>query len=134
VAAVPVSEEEARRRKKEPDDRHRRYSRESVEYLLKNQYGMYLKEVDKAARDCAAAVRRLVTKGPPLYLSDGNHGDAMPLVEGDERVDKFWFMDGGVEVSGKLEGAPEGQERESFWQAQRETLAAMEVAEAASKD
>jgi len=91
-----------------------------------------LKDVEKAAKDCAAAVRRIVTKGPPQYLSDCNHPDAMPLSEGDTHVSQFWYMNGDRTVSGRLPDAPEGAAREALWNSQKETLAAMEAAENAT--
>lgn len=105
------------------------YSQETVEHLLESSYKMYLGDIEKASKDCAAAVRRLVTKGPPLYLSDLNHGDAIPVPEGDTHVDKFWFMNGNVTVSAKLPDALEGKERQALWESQKETLAAMEASE-----
>lgn len=107
------------------------YSQETVEHLLKTSYEHYLKEVEKAAKDCAAAVRRLVNKGPPQFLSDCNHPDAIPLAEGDTHANQFWFMSSDKSVPGRLDGAAQGAEREQLWQSQRETLAAMEAAEAA---
>lgn len=109
-----------------------RYSQETVEQLLDSSFQLYLKDVEKAAKDCAAAVRRLVSKGPPVYLSDCNHSDALPLPAGDTHVEQFWFMNGNQLVSAKLKGALEGKEREDLWNAQKETLAAMEAVEAGS--
>ena len=88
-----------------------------------------MKDVDKASKDCAAAVRRIVTKGPPQYLSDCNHPDAMPLPDGDTHVAEFWFMNGDKTVSGRLPDAPEGKARQDLWNSQKETLEAMEAAE-----
>jgi len=105
------------------------YSQETIEYLLDTAYEHYLKDVEKAAKDCAAAVRRLVSKGPPLYLSECNHPDAMPLAGGDTHVSNFWFMNGDRVVSGRLKNAPDGTDRETLWLSQKETLAAMEAAE-----
>lgn len=99
---------------------------------MKTGWGAYLKDVEKAAKDCAAAVRRIVTKGPPQYLSDCNHVDAMPLNEGDTFVGQFWFMNGNKIVSGKLSDAAQGPARDDLWNSQKETLAAMEAAETSS--
>ena len=107
------------------------YSQPTVEYLLANGYKMYMKDFEKASTDCAAAVRRIIGNGPPVYLSDLNHADAMPLEAGEVRVDKFWFMSNNSTVTGKLEGSLEGEEREKKWQEQKALLAAMEVADAA---
>ena len=48
---------------------------------------------DKASRDCAAAVRRLVLKGPPIWLED-KHG--YPIPDGDTHVSALWYMSSGV--------------------------------------
>ena len=48
---------------------------------------------DKASRDCAAAVRRLVLKGPPIWLED-KHG--YPIPGGDTHVSALWYMSSGV--------------------------------------
>mmetsp|Transcript_35074 Transcript_35074/g.68750 ORF Transcript_35074/g.68750 Transcript_35074/m.68750 type:complete len:147 (+) Transcript_35074:171-611(+) len=99
-----------------------------VEELLKTQFKRYLDDVEKAAADCAAAVRRLVIKGPPTHISDP-HG--LPLPEGETHVEKVWFMKEGEERPAALEGALQGAEREELWNSQKQTLAAMESAEAA---
>mmetsp|Transcript_16964 Transcript_16964/g.33109 ORF Transcript_16964/g.33109 Transcript_16964/m.33109 type:complete len:149 (-) Transcript_16964:283-729(-) len=106
------------------------FSADTVRHLLRTQYGRYLEDVEKAAKDCAAAVRRLVARGPPVYLSDS---EALPLAEGDSYIEKIWFADEDCEVSAKLEGALEGEEREELWNSQRETLRMMEAAEASSE-
>jgi hypothetical protein len=49
------------------------------------QFQKYLDDVEKAARDCARAVRRLVEKGPPIWLSDSN---ALPIPEGDTHIEQ----------------------------------------------
>jgi hypothetical protein len=67
--------------------------------MLDEQYQRYLDDVEKAARDCAAAVRRLVTKGPPMYINDA-HG--MPLPEGDTHIAQLWFADDDSEISAFL--------------------------------
>jgi hypothetical protein len=41
-----------------------------VRDMLHGQFATYLANVEKASNDCAAAVRRLVAKGPPLYIED----------------------------------------------------------------
>ncbi|GBG33950.1 Hypothetical Protein FCC1311_101732 [Hondaea fermentalgiana] len=103
------------------------FGADTVRHLLKTQFPKYLEDVEKAAKDCAAAVRRLVTKGPPVYLSDA---EALPLPEGDTHIEKIWFAADDEEISAKLAGALEGDAREELWASQRETLAMMEAAEA----
>ena len=102
------------------------FAADTVEHLLDTQFAKYLGDVEKAAKDCAAAVRRLVSKGPPVYIEDKN---AMPLKEGDTHIAKLWFMSSGEERSAKLKGALDGAERDKLWGSQKETLAAMEAAE-----
>jgi hypothetical protein len=41
-----------------------------VRQMLNSQFATYLANVEKASNDCAAAVRRLVTKGPPVFIED----------------------------------------------------------------
>ena len=108
-----------------------KFSKATLLHLQATLFDKYMKDVEKASKDCAAAVRRLVSKGPPLYVSDPV---ALKLPEGDTHVAKLWFMDEDREVSAKLVGAPEGAEREALWNAQKEVLAAMEIAEATSGD
>ena len=103
------------------------YCEEIVRRLRSEQFPLYLAAVEKAAQDCAAAVRRLVRKGPPLYLEDAN---ALKLPDGDTHVCQLWFASSDTEESAKLESALEGEAREALWDAQKETLAAMEAAEA----
>ena len=67
--------------------------------MLDQQFQRYLDDVEKAAKDCAAAVRRLVNKGPPMYISDP-HG--LPVPEEDTHVDKIWFASEGTESSAFL--------------------------------
>ena len=105
-------------------------SQEIVEHLLETQFDKYLKDVEAAAKDCAAAVRRLVAKGPPQFVNEPN---ALPVPEGDTHVDMLWFSNGNKEVSAALRNALSGAEREKLWDAQKETLKAMEAAEEAAK-
>ena len=78
----------------------------------------------------AAAVRRLVTKGPPIWLEDKI---AYPLPEGDSHVSAIWYMSSGSEIPAKLENCLEGEERDKLWNSQKEVLAQMEAAEASDK-
>jgi hypothetical protein len=108
--------------------------------MLEEQFQRYLDDVEKAARDCAAAVRRLVNKGPPLYINDA-HG--LPLPEGETHIAQLWFSDDGSEVSALLkvtdksiilkfrilkrrtilQGALQGEERDNLWNSQKEVRA-----------
>mmetsp|Transcript_33605 Transcript_33605/g.82630 ORF Transcript_33605/g.82630 Transcript_33605/m.82630 type:complete len:156 (-) Transcript_33605:596-1063(-) len=97
-----------------------------VDEMLQTLFKKYLEDVEKAARDCAAAVRRLVVKGPPIYVFDA-HG--LPLPEGETHIEKVWFCKGNEEKSAVLQGALQGKEREELWNSQKQVLAAMEAAE-----
>ena len=105
-----------------------KYGASAVRQLLKTNWDNYMSNVEKASKDCAAAVRRLVTKGPPLYLHDPT---ALPVPDDYAHVDMLWFCATDKEVAAKLEGALEGEAREALWAEQREILAAMEQAEGA---
>ena len=63
-----------------------------------------------------------------MYIFEPN---GLPLPEGDTHVDMLWFSNGNKEVSAKLAGALDGDAREQLWNNQKETLKAMEAAEAA---
>ncbi len=76
----------------------------------------------------AAAVRRLVTDGPPVYLFDKS-GVALPVPDGDTHIDMLWFCATGEEEEAVLEGALQGEARETLWAEQKAILAAMEMAE-----
>jgi hypothetical protein len=99
---------------------------EMVLHFISTGWDKYVKDVEAASKDCAAAVRRLVQKGPPLYVSEPK---ILPLPEGDEYIDEFWFMNGDQTISAKLEGALEGEAREKLHATQLETLKMMELAE-----
>ncbi|KAJ1485013.1 hypothetical protein T484DRAFT_1795206 [Baffinella frigidus] len=103
-----------------------KYGAETIQEMLDTGYDKYMTDVEKASSDCAAAVRRLVVKGPPIYLSDVH---ALPIVEGQTHISTVWFCKDSREVSAKLKGALEGAAREELWGVQKEMLAAMESAE-----
>mmetsp|Transcript_19750 Transcript_19750/g.31631 ORF Transcript_19750/g.31631 Transcript_19750/m.31631 type:complete len:169 (-) Transcript_19750:214-720(-) len=107
-----------------------KFNEDVTQTFLRENWANYLRDVAKAAADCAAAVRRIVTKGPPMWLED-KHG--YPVPEGDTHISAVWYMSSGTETSAKIEGCFEGEEREIFWNGQKETLAQMEVVEASDK-
>lgn len=122
------------------------FSSDILRHLLKTQFGKYLSDVEKASKDCAAAVRRLINKGPPIYIADAT---ALPLYPGEEaeasagservakeelrHVDCLWFSDTNQEVGAKLEGCMEGEDRLELWNTQKQTLEAMEAVEKGEK-
>ncbi|KAF1795461.1 hypothetical protein GQ600_18590 [Phytophthora cactorum] len=70
-----------------------------------------------------AELRRLVAKGPPIWLEDKH---ALPVLEGDTHIIKVWFAKDNEERSAKLDGAVEGEARESLWKELRQLMDAME--------
>ncbi|KAL4093797.1 hypothetical protein PRIC1_011227 [Phytophthora ramorum] len=92
-----------------------------VEQLLATQFHTYMKKVQEA--DCKAELRRLVAKGPPVWLEDKH---ALPVPEGDTHITKVWFAKDEEERSAKLDGAVEGQARDVLWKELQQLLAAME--------
>ncbi|KAG2519093.1 hypothetical protein BBO99_00007797 [Phytophthora kernoviae] len=92
-----------------------------VKQLLSTQFHTFMKKVQEA--DCKAELRRLVAKGPPIWLEDKH---ALPLPEGDTHICQVWFAKDNEERSAKLDGAVEGEARETLWKELQELLAAME--------
>ncbi|TMW57446.1 hypothetical protein Poli38472_003371 [Pythium oligandrum] len=97
------------------------FAAEIVQQLLDTQFHTYIKKVQEA--DCKAELRRLVTKGPPVWLEDKH---ALPLPEGETHITKVWFAKDDEEKSAKLDGAVEGDEREKLWSELKELLEAAE--------
>ena len=100
------------------------YERSVVEHLLKTQFDAFVERVKKT--DCQAELRRLLKDGPPIWLSDPH---ALPLPkdpETDEPTDThvcaLWYAGDDVEVSAKLEGALEGDDRDNLWNELKEFL------------
>ncbi|KAL3910634.1 MAG: hypothetical protein SGARI_002027 [Bacillariaceae sp.] len=87
------------------------YERSVVENLLKTQFHDYVNEV--RTTDCQATLRRLLDRGPPVYISDKH---AMPLPEGETYIAKVWFAGDNTERSAKLDGAVDGAERDVLWE------------------
>ena len=93
------------------------YEKAVVDKLLAEQFTQFVDRVKKT--DCQAELRRLLATGPPIWIQD-NH--AMPLDEGDTHVVKLWFAASKEEVSAKLKGALEGEEREKLWEELKQFL------------
>eukprot|EP01035_Chromulina_nebulosa_P019634 gene19634-25545_t len=85
------------------------YCSSCIEVLLQSQWKNYITGLEKAT--CRAEMRRLLEKGPPIYISDSK---ALPCPENSD-VKSLWFKVDGSIKSSKLEGALEGQERLDFW-------------------
>ena len=78
---------------------------------METQFDQYIERVKKT--DCQAELRRLLEKGPPIYISDG-HG--LALDDDEEYVVKLWFASDNTERSAKLKNALDGKEREDLWE------------------
>jgi hypothetical protein len=97
------------------------FAADVVEQLITTQFHTYMKKVQEA--DCKAELRRLVAKGPPVWLEDKH---ALPVPEGDTHVCQVWFAKTDEEKSAKLDGAIEGEAREKLWAELKELLDATE--------
>ena len=122
-----------------------RYEQSVVEHLLKTQFHDFIERVKTT--DCQAELRRLLQNGPPVYISDKN---ALPVVvESDVVVDRdeeevgkdedkdksdtqsqsqsyicnLWYASNpDQEISSKLHGAVEGEDRDNLWTELKEFL------------
>ena len=83
---------------------------EVVEMMRTSQFNQYMERVKKST--CEAEMRRLMASGPPLWIEDKF---GLPLLEGDTHVENLWYASDEQERSAKLEGAPEGEERDALW-------------------
>eukprot|EP00934_Nitzschia_sp_Nitz4_P005636 Nitzschia sp. Nitz4//NODE_293_length_29386_cov_71.949235//6647//7198//NITZ4_additional_000033-RA//1//CDS//3329531821//5626//frame0 len=89
-----------------------KYEQSVVEKLQREQFHTFVKKVKET--DCQAELRRLLTKGPPIYLEDAH---AMPLEEADDtHIVTLWFSSDNQERSAKLDGAVEGEQRDKLWE------------------
>lgn len=88
-----------------------------IQQLIETQFEQYINLVKKT--DCQATLRRLLEKGPPIYVADKV---ALPLDDGDTHVCKLWFGADGQEHSAKLKGAVEGEARDKLWAELREFI------------
>ncbi len=80
------------------------------EKLLDNQFDQFIDRVKKT--DCQAELKRLLEKGPPIYIHD-KHG--FPLKDDEEYVIKLWYASDCTERSSRLKGSKEGEERQELW-------------------
>lgn len=85
-----------------------------MDQLLADQFHLYVERVKKT--DCQAELKRLLKAGPPIHIAD-KHALKLDEDDNDEYVCRLWFArEGGQEVSAKLEGAVEGDERDALWE------------------
>jgi hypothetical protein len=86
--------------------------------LQQDQFSTFVNKVKTT--DCQAELRRLLVKGPPIYISDKH---ALPLPEnGDTHICQLWFSSDDSERSAKLVGAVEGDERQKLWDELKEFI------------
>ncbi|OQR98590.1 hypothetical protein ACHHYP_20362 [Achlya hypogyna] len=90
--------------------------------LLDSQFPAYMKGVQEP--DCKAELRRLLTKGPPVWIED-KYGFPLPD-NGDTHIVNLWFLATGEERSAKLTGAVDGEAREALWSDLKQLLTAMD--------
>lgn len=107
----------------------------AIEELLRTQFHTYIERVKKT--DCQAELKRLLTSGPPIYISDA-HGlplaladkegsqqtpssndtpttVTIPATSEDTHIVQLWFASSNEERSAKLDGALEGEKRDLLW-------------------
>lgn len=93
--------------------------RSVVLQLQETQFDNFIARVKTT--DCQAELRRLLEKGPPVWVSDPN---GMPLPDnGDTHICKLWFHNEPTEEkSAKLKNAVEGVERQKLWDELKEFI------------
>ena len=67
---------------------------------------------------------------PARLTPPSSTSHSFPLRSDNPHCAQVWYAAENEEVSAKLTGALEGEEREKLWQGQKEVLASMEAAEA----
>eukprot|EP00752_Nemacystus_decipiens_P016391 g14653.t1 len=82
-----------------------------IEVLIKRQWPIYEESLAKAT--CKAQQKRMLGEGPPTHVHDNT---ALKCEEG-ESVHSLWYVgdDGGEPQSALLEGAPQGEARQIWW-------------------
>jgi hypothetical protein len=76
-----------------------------IQHLIKTQWTTYKTSLEKT--NCKAEQRRLLSRGPPINLSDAK---ALPCPDSENgEIHSLWFMSDGEEHSAKLEGSLTGE-------------------------
>lgn len=105
--------------------------------FIAQQWQTYLDNISKA--DCAAALRRLITKPPPINVKDAglpcddNTTDDSDSERGEGEVHSFWYASDGGEHGAKLVGSLVGEERRRFWEEKKDFLTVTAVEEERQK-
>ena len=92
-----------------------------IKHLLSTQYNNYTNGLAKST--CKAEQRRMLEKGPPINLCDKT---ALPCPN-DGEVYMLWFMSDQQEHSAKLENSLIGEERQAYWEEQKQFYIVDEV-------
>ena len=105
--------------------------------FIAQQWQTYLDNISKA--DCAAALRRLIVKPPPINVKDAGlpcedtTTAADEAERGEGEVHSFWYASDGLEHSAKLDGSLLGDDRRRFWEEKKDFLTVTEVEEERQK-
>lgn len=117
--------------------------------MLNTKFQAYVDGVAAASSDCAAALKRMLGKGPPVRLSvrplvhsigfiyyclcDDIQDSVFMPVEDPLGAFALWFASDGEVHSAQLKGALLGEERAKYIAEQEAGLAALLVAEGAAQ-
>jgi len=82
-----------------------------VEELLNTQFDKYIHNINSS--DCLAELKRLLDKGPPIYISDDN---ALPIPNSDLYISDLWFSNTKTIKSAILKNAKLDKERQILWE------------------
>lgn len=94
------------------------YCDEAIKYMLSKNFHTYIDNIDKCT--CKSQLRRLLEKGPPMWLNDKGVEE---LLEEDEYVEKIWYSSDDTIRSARLDGAPESEEEQKLlWEKHRDLL------------
>lgn len=85
------------------------YCDEVIDHLIDSLFEKYKDDCNKCT--CKKQMRRMIQKGPPMYLYDDH---ALPVEDG-EYITNVWFSYTNSTKSAKLKGALEGIERQTLW-------------------
>lgn len=98
-----------------------------TQVILGSQYHTFMKQIELAAAGspeaCKKAIRTMIERGSPIYLSDKN---AFP-VDDDDEVSVLFYGSDGAERSAKLDGALEGAAHKEQWDFYKEFLPGLQA-------
>eukprot|EP00042_Codosiga_hollandica_P020969 m.70479 g.70479 ORF g.70479 m.70479 type:complete len:149 (-) comp50141_c0_seq1:124-570(-) len=105
-----------------------KYCSVCLQMLMDSKFESYVSAVAKST--CEAELRRLMLKGPPVWIDDPI---GLPVGEG-EHVHSLWFSEDNSIRSAKVKGALEGDARQKLWDEQKEFLTKRKEGEAATDE